>query len=106
MYGETSEDNYSLEYKTYGFYDPVMSLPMWDGISFDGLALPLDCCTTVLGHPINKNICLLKFNNRHTEQHHLQWSQIKILKNSFKSRAHIPLKEHESCYVICVNIIV
>ena len=43
------------------------------------------------------------FYGRHTAQHQLQWSQIKIRNESFKSNENIHKKEGGSYYVVSAN---
>ena len=43
------------------------------------------------------------FYSRHTAQHQLQWSQIKIRMRSFKSNENIRTKEGGSYYVVSAN---
>ena len=43
------------------------------------------------------------FYGRHTAQHQLQWSQIKIRNGSFKSNENIHKKEDVSYYVVSAN---
>ena len=43
------------------------------------------------------------FYGRHTAQHQLQWSQIKIRNEIFKSNENIHKKESGSYYVVSAN---